>query len=225
MAECICLGDVWPRKGFIGIEKDYGDVLAAALQIVPTPSTVDSVPENIGDVYMDKIHNWTSKSVTYSRRAVKDLSVLTPRLCYRLIIVSNIWFDPEDHSHVEIRADNISWRWEYQPFATIGSWGLGYHLTNSQLRRAPDSWGRLLRLGRNMYPAITQDSKEWRAFLLALYERFIGMQYDIKEQLPHYVDNILNREELTFEDRRTRTRLFRDYVAYCKAAIEHELLA
>lgn len=225
MADLVSLGSAWPNQGFIGIEQEYLDVLRAALTMEAPMPTVDVRPDDIRQVYTDKIVDWCSKSVTFSRKAIVDRSALVATPCFRLMTVSSIMFDPDDHHRVEIVSDNTAWRWQYYPFAFVVAWGLGYHLTNKQLRHAPDSWGRLLRLAKEIYPELTPGTPAWRAFMLALYERFIGMQYDIKEELPHYDRNIFLRENMSVADRMARVSLFRDFVAYCKAATEKELLS
>jgi len=148
MVDLVSLGSAWPNQGFIGIEQEYLDVLRVALNIKMPEPTLDPRPTNIGEVYIDKLTDWCSSTVTFSRKAVADRFVLEATPCFRLITISNIMFDPDDYSRVEIAADNVAWRWKYYPFAFVVAWGLGYHLTNKQFWHAPDSWGRLLCLAK-----------------------------------------------------------------------------
>jgi len=225
MAGLVSLGRVWPDKGFIGMEANYLRVLQVAFNILP-PVPAGLQLETSEESFRAKIHDWSSGGVNHSRKAVQDLAVLKSRACNRLLVISNITFDPENHTQVQIIPTDMGWRWEYYPFAFAIYWGLSYHLTNEELEQLPSTWMALLDLARKVHhPELKKGTPAWQAFMLALYERTLGMEFDIKKGLPHYDENILFRDGLGVVERRARVDLFRNWVAYCKAAIEKELLS
>jgi len=224
MAEFVSLGTAWSNKGFVGINKDYLQVLQVAFNArSPIPSEPSS--QTAEEAYRERLADWSSGGVTHSRKAVRDLSVLKPLACNRLFVISNITFDPDDQAEVQIAPTDVCWRWEYYPFAFAIKWGLGYHLTNQELRKEEQTFRRLVGLARKVHPELREGTLAWRAFLLALYERVLGMQYDAKKVLPHYENNILYREGMESDHLRVRPELFRDYLAYCKVVIERGLLS
>jgi len=218
------IGVLWPNKGFVGLSKEYGRCLKHAFTMELTPPQGQLASAE--DTYLEMIQDWKGRGASFDPAIKKLLPLLESAPARRQLTISDLLIHVEMRALSEVRPKDIVWRWKYYEFAYVFYWALSFHLTNAELRDPEALWRELISFGRNVHPE-TNDEKldPWKALLLALYERTIGMEADILAEAPHYVKNISDREGLSIAELQERVELFTSYKDFMKSKIVQALTA
>ncbi len=135
--------------------------------------------------------------------------------------------NPLEYEKIDDSTAKIVLRWPYFEFCFTIFWCMVYHLENAWLARPEAVWHKLESLARCMYPDLTSDAETCQKYYCALFERILGIEYDIRNELPHYLRNITTRPELKAGGKldvlRQRTADFTRLIQYFRERVIDQL--
>lgn len=225
----VSLGDAWPRSGFANLPPWMLGIIRNAINyaVPPPPDTPVGTEPDVREVYFHQLERWESGGIPIAYHLVKDLRGLEAVAVNAHLTISDIRTNLDYGNHYDTLVGERYWRWLYFPFAYTVFWALIFHEPNCYLARPEFLWSRLCALLYEYQPGPRHPEQHedpaWRAMMLALYERVIGAQYDAKTKQPHYLQNIVQRDELSEGDRRNRILLFDGALLHLRQQIEQEL--
>lgn len=139
---------------------------------------------------------------------------------------------PDDARRVYVTKAEGQERWLFYPYAFGIFWALLYHETMEHLRQPAELWATLERhltlateRVRHEHPGLDLDDAFFREqFLFALYERILGLHYDMAQNLTHYRMNISVRAELVPTECKERVAAFKEAIDWLLDHVTSELL-
>jgi len=144
-----------------------------------------------------------------------------PRAVYQFLTVDQIEVKlpyQENPTAETVRiadGQKVIWGWMGQSIATAFYWAFLFHEKNNSLEQPENIWQRL----HFLYSA----GQYWPQIVLALYERTLGIKYDIREQREHYLKNVVRRTGLNPDELKKRPELIENAVDYLHQTITEQL--
>jgi hypothetical protein len=219
--------DVWPRRGFMDMPHWMRDVVGQAIKQLPKDMKVEkgTTPPEVQKVYLEKLHQWREGGALLNPGLVNDLTGLQLERASRLFTIDDIHVDLSTKQLVKVDVRERVWRWSHYHFACAYYWALLFHVQNCYLAHPDLIWSEILSSVNtiNQGGNIRLYTEGWHAMLLALYERTLGLEYDIANLTPHYVDNVVQRQDLSADEQQKRKSLFTAAVNSLKLKIEEGL--
>lgn len=214
MVQVVNLGNAWPNKGFVGLYQEYGGVVRHALRMEVLPSS--GPKPDVQEVYRERIKDWKHFGAIAQEYCIANLDALELCPVRRQFTICEMKFEPCTKMLTDVMSTEVAWRWKYYEFAFAIYWALSFHLTNSELRNKAATWKEFVAFANNVHPEVANSKTAKRAFMLALYERTLGLETDIARQIDPYIRLIASGDT-------ARIGAFRSYVTDMKRRIETEL--
>lgn len=223
--EAVRLADLWQRRGFMNMPDWMCEVLAQAFasgRFREEPSDVRAV-----QAYRSCVDRWREGGVEF------DPDVLEKAGASRLLVVqysppqftiADVTLEVPGYRNIGVSSGPGQLRWRFYPFAFGIYWALFYHIESAYLARPKMMWDELLWVARRVFCADANFTPAGEKQLwLALLERTLGMEYDRRQELPHYIANISQRPGLRPEELEERVRVFDFSVSWMKKRLLRHL--
>jgi hypothetical protein len=225
-SDWIVLAHIWQRRGLMMMPPYIINALRHAFSLPADPPFGEAKPESL---FRDRcLASGDSEHTKKIIDRVCEQGYPLYKPAYHLLTVSAIEVDiarfPDPAVRLARSASSLTtvWRWKYWYPAFTVFWAHIFHTENEWLRRPERIWQEL-ELIRHHFLSSEGVADDYH-YYLALYERILGVQYDIRTKAPHYLVNIPDRIELKYAERAERPALFAQAVNFLREQVEQILL-
>lgn len=240
------VSQMWSNKGFMDMPEPLLLQCLAGLLSIPDrePDDFDELARASKERFLmccerwvrgsglrPELHRW-DRMMTGRGEELPPIDAFYPTWSLKTPTIADLDVGPDHPGRVYVTKTSGEERWLFYPYAFGIFWALLYHESTERLRRPDLVWRTL---DRHWNLATTQVRRDHtgladlddaffrQQFLFALYERVLGLHYDVAQNLAHYRANIAEREGLSPTEREERARVFQDAIDWFLSRVTTEL--